>query len=80
MFVYKLDVDWYVEDSDSSIYDCQIGLSSVGSDYPDLLPFTSTHGHRHYTGYHNHLSDGTRYNVLIKATNRAGIETVQVGE
>ncbi|WP_040820478.1 hypothetical protein, partial [endosymbiont of Tevnia jerichonana] len=44
----------------------------------DLLPYMSTHGHRHFITYHPHLMDGQTFYIHIKAVNRAGQQTVQV--
>ncbi|KAK2161993.1 hypothetical protein NP493_1549g00025 [Ridgeia piscesae] len=44
----------------------------------DLLPYTSTHGHRHFITYQPNLMDGQTFYIHIKAVNRAGQQTVQV--
>ncbi|ESO88609.1 hypothetical protein LOTGIDRAFT_165393 [Lottia gigantea] len=70
-------VNWTGLDVESGIYDYQFGLSSERDSIPDLLPFHSTNHHAWYRGYHPQLTDGTEFFIQIKATNKAGLETIQ---
>ncbi|ESO83749.1 hypothetical protein LOTGIDRAFT_168990 [Lottia gigantea] len=70
-------VNWTGIDVESGIYDYQFGLSSERDSIPDLLPFHSTNHHTWYRGYHPQLTDGTEFFIHIKATNKAGLETIQ---
>ncbi|ESO94429.1 hypothetical protein LOTGIDRAFT_175429, partial [Lottia gigantea] len=70
-------VNWTGIDVESGIYDYQFGLSSERDSIPDLLPFHSTNHHAWYRGYHPQLTDGTEFFIHIKATNKAGLETIQ---
>ncbi|XP_055958832.1 uncharacterized protein LOC126829498 [Patella vulgata] len=90
LFMYKMYlsmhshiyVNWTAQGSlqNIGIYDYEFGLASSRSSVsaPDLLPFTSTHHHSWYQGYHPQLSDGTEFYISIKATNKAGKETIRV--
>ncbi|XP_067682774.1 uncharacterized protein [Haliotis asinina] len=75
-----LYVNWTSSDTDSGIYDYQLGLMSHPSREaaPDILPYTSTHHHPHYEGFHLRLSDGQQFHIAVKATNKAGIVTLQI--
>ncbi|KAK2158684.1 hypothetical protein NP493_1763g00001 [Ridgeia piscesae] len=73
-----LELSWFGSDDESGIYAYEVGLSSTGSEDMDLLPYTSTHGHRHFITYHPDLMDGQTFYIHIKAVNRAGQQTVQV--
>ena len=77
-FCLQLELSWFGSDADSGIYAYEVGLSSTGSEDMDLLPYTSTHGHRHFITYHPDLMDGQTFYIHIKAVNRAGQQTVQV--
>ena len=74
----QLEVSWFGSDAESGISTYDVGLSSTGSIDLDLMPYTSSHGHRHMTTYRPNLMDGQTFYVHIKATNRAGQETVEV--
>ena len=74
----QLKVDWTGADPESDIYDCEVGLASEGSNVADVMPFTSTHGHQHILTYHPNMCDGQTVNLLVKAINKAGTETVEV--
>ncbi|XP_067663255.1 uncharacterized protein [Haliotis asinina] len=83
LYVYRehhLFVNWTGSDSQSGIYDYELGLMSdpSGEAAPDILPYTSTHHHPQYQGYHPHLSEGQQFYIAIKAINKAGISTVRV--
>ena len=78
IFVIQLELSWFGSDEESGIHTYEVGLSSTGSEDMDLLPYTSTHGHRHFITYHSNLMDGETFYVHIKAVNRAGSQTVQV--
>ena len=75
---FQLELSWFGSDDESGIHTHEIGLSSTGSEDMDLLPYTSTHGHRHFITYHPDLMDGQTFYIHIKAVNRAGQQTVQV--
>ena len=74
----QLELSWFGSDDESGIYAYEVGLSSMRSEDMDLLPYTSTHGHRHFITYHPDLMDGQTFYIHIKAVNRAGQQTVQV--
>ena len=76
----QIELSWYGEDPESGIYDYEVGLSSTGSDVTDVMPYQSTHGHRHFVSYHPGLGDGATVYFHIKAVSRAGAETIKVGE
>ncbi|XP_046562882.1 uncharacterized protein LOC124271765 [Haliotis rubra] len=83
LYVYRehhLFVNWTGSDSESGIYDYELGLMSdpSGETAPDILPYTSTHHHPQYQGYHPRLSEGQQFYIAIKAINKAGISTVRV--
>ncbi|XP_046561789.1 uncharacterized protein LOC124270793 [Haliotis rubra] len=83
LYVYRehlLFVNWTGSDSESGIYDYELGLMSdpSGEAAPDILPYTSTHHHPQYQGYHPRLSEGQQFYIAIKAINKAGISTVRV--
>ncbi|XP_046572648.1 uncharacterized protein LOC124280704 [Haliotis rubra] len=83
LYVYRehhLFVNWTGSDSESSIYNYELGLMSdpSGEAAPDILPYTSTHHHPQYQGYHPRLSEGQQFYIAIKAINKAGISTVRV--
>ncbi|KAK2183533.1 hypothetical protein NP493_308g03123 [Ridgeia piscesae] len=73
-----LELSWFGSDDESGISAYDVGLSSTGSEDMDLLPYTSTHGHRHFITYHPDLMDGQTFYIHIRAVNRAGQQTVQV--
>ncbi|XP_046345841.2 uncharacterized protein LOC124126446 [Haliotis rufescens] len=80
MYILKehhLYVNWTSSDAESGIYDYELGLMSDPSSEaaPDVLPYTSTHHHPHYEGFHPHLSEGQQFHIAVKATNKAGIVT-----
>ncbi|XP_067663316.1 uncharacterized protein [Haliotis asinina] len=83
LYIYRehhLFVNWTGSDSQSGIYDYELGLMSdpSGEAAPDILPYTSTHHHPKYQGYNPHLSEGQQFYIAIKAINKAGILTVRV--
>ena len=78
IFYIQLEVSWYGSDTDSGIYDYLFGLSTTGEGVPDVLPFTSTHSHRHFHTYHAGLSDMQTVYLHIKAQNKAGLHTEKV--
>ncbi|XP_046557203.1 uncharacterized protein LOC124266453 [Haliotis rubra] len=83
LYVYRehhLFVNWTGSDTESGIYDYELGLMSdpSGEAAPDILPYTSTHHHPQYQGYHPRLSEGQQFYIAIKAINKAGISTVRV--
>ena len=43
---------------------------------PDLLPFTSTHGHHSYHARHAGLSHGLLFYVFLQAVNKAGLQAL----
>ena len=77
-WLLQLELSWFGSDEESGIHTYEVGLSSTGSEDVDLLPYTSTHGHRHFITYHPNLMDGETFYVHIKAVNRAGQQTVEV--
>ena len=74
----KLEMSWYHKDPESNIYDVSVGLSSTHNGEADIMPFTSTEGHRHFVTYSTGLSDGARFYINLKVLNKAGHETKQV--
>ncbi|XP_046543946.1 uncharacterized protein LOC124254113 [Haliotis rubra] len=83
LYVYKehhLYVNWTGSDTDSGIYDYELGLTSDPSveTAPDILPYTSTHHHPQYQGFHPRLSEGQRFYIAIKAINKAGLKSIKV--
>ncbi|KAI0242789.1 hypothetical protein LSAT2_011095 [Lamellibrachia satsuma] len=72
-----LELSWFGSDDESGIHAYDVGLSSTGSEGMDVLPYTSTHGHRHFITYHPDLMDGETFYVHIRAVNRAGQLTVE---
>lgn len=74
----QLELDWTAIDSESGIYDNEVGIASELSDLPDLMPFTSTHGHHHFLTYHPSLDDSETFKILVKSINKAGTETIEV--
>ena len=75
---FQLELSWFGSDAESGIHLYEVGLSSTGSEDVDLLPYSSTHGHRHFITYHPDLMDGETFYIHINAVNRAGKHTVQV--
>ncbi|XP_067680773.1 uncharacterized protein [Haliotis asinina] len=77
---HQLSVNWTSSDAESGIYDYQLGLMSDSSREaaPDIFPYTSTHHHPHYEGYHPHLSEGQQVYVAVKSINRAGLHVTEV--
>ncbi|XP_046571088.1 LOW QUALITY PROTEIN: uncharacterized protein LOC124279320 [Haliotis rubra] len=75
-----LYVNWTSSDAESGIYDYQLGLMSDASREaaPDILPYTSTHHHPHYEGYHPHLSEGQQVYVAVKSINKAALHVTEV--
>ncbi|XP_022102003.1 uncharacterized protein LOC110985345 [Acanthaster planci] len=80
-------ISWTGEDAESSIYDYEIGLSSQPSNpvpdqpsdpTPDLVTFTSTSGHDHFVMYHPHISHGSVFYLVLKATNKAQLASFKV--
>ncbi|XP_048243311.1 uncharacterized protein LOC124141844 isoform X1 [Haliotis rufescens] len=83
LYVYRehhLFVNWTGSDTESGIYDYELGLMSdpSGEAAPDILPYTSTHHHPQYQGYHPRLSEGQQFYIAIKAINKAGASTIRV--
>ncbi|XP_071088930.1 uncharacterized protein [Haliotis cracherodii] len=81
--VYKehhLFVNWTGSDTESGIYDYELGLMSdpSGEESPDILPYTSTHHHPQYQGYHPRLSEGQQFYIAVKAINNAGASASKV--
>ncbi|XP_078682420.1 uncharacterized protein LOC144916894 [Branchiostoma floridae x Branchiostoma belcheri] len=75
----ELSLQWTGEDPESEIYDFEVGLSSTLSpDLPDILPFTSTNAHSHFTTYHPDLDEGKQFYLVLKAINRAQMSTTKV--
>ncbi|XP_067684738.1 uncharacterized protein [Haliotis asinina] len=75
-----LFVNWTGIDTESGIHDYELGLMSYpsGEAAPDILPFTSTHHHPQYQGYHPPLSEGQEFYITIKAINKAGLTAIEV--
>ena len=79
MFIcFQLELSWHGSDPESDIYNYEIGISSTEKGEPDVLPFMSTHAHRHFNKYHPGLVDDQTVYVHIKAINRAGLITTKV--
>ncbi|XP_046575805.1 uncharacterized protein LOC124283822 [Haliotis rubra] len=77
---HHLYVNWTSSDAESGIYDYQLGLMSDASREaaPDILPYTSTHHHPHYEGYHPQLSEGQQVYVAVKSINKAALHVTEV--
>ncbi|XP_046557202.1 uncharacterized protein LOC124266452 [Haliotis rubra] len=77
---HHLFVNWTGSDTESGIYDYELGMMSdpSGEAAPDILPYTSTHHHPQYQGYHPRLSEGQQFYIAIKAINKAGISASKV--
>ncbi|XP_046570884.1 uncharacterized protein LOC124279133 [Haliotis rubra] len=77
---HHLFVNWTGIDTESGIHDYELGVMSnpSGEAAPDILPFTSTHHHPQYQGYHPPLSEGQQFYIAIKAINKAGLTAIQV--
>ncbi|XP_071084119.1 uncharacterized protein [Haliotis cracherodii] len=83
LYIYRehhLFVNWTGSDTESGIYDYELGLMSDPSDEdaPDILPYTSTHHHPQYQGYHPRLSEGQEFYIAIKAINKAALTTIKI--
>ena len=74
----QFEVSWFGSESQSGIYKYEVGLSSTSSEVMDLLPYTSTHGHRHFVSFCPNLMDEQTFYVHIRATSKAGLQTTKV--
>ncbi|XP_070557450.1 uncharacterized protein [Ptychodera flava] len=76
---HYLSVKWTGQDSESEIYDYEIGISNTPSALdPNIMPFTSTHAHSEFLTYHPNLGEGVEFYLIVRATNRARLSTTKV--
>lgn len=70
-----LKVAWDGQDSESDMEDYEVGIGSDKATHsaPDLLPWTSTHGHPVYHARHSGLGHGDIFFVFLRAVNKAGL-------
>ncbi|XP_038057739.1 uncharacterized protein LOC119729229 [Patiria miniata] len=72
-------ISWTGGDTESAMYNYEIGLSSDPSNpTPDLVTFMSTSGHDHFVMYHPHISQGAVFFLVLKAINKAQLSTSKV--
>ncbi|XP_038051300.1 uncharacterized protein LOC119724354 isoform X2 [Patiria miniata] len=71
-----LTISWTAEDTESSIYDYEVGYSS--SLVIDFFTSVSTSGHDHFMLHHPHFSHGSVLHVTVLAINKAQISTSKV--
>ena len=77
--LFQLFLNWTGSDPHSGIHDYEVGLATSGSaDVPDISGYQTTHHHAFYEQFHPTLTQGTPFYILVKAINKAGLETVQV--
>ena len=69
-----IKVTWQGFDAESQMEDYYIGIGSDSStsSAPDLLPLTSTQGHRSYHARHSGLGHGDVLYIFLQALNKAG--------
>lgn len=70
-----LKVRWDGQDFESDMEDYYVGIGSDRTTHsaPDLLPFTSTHGHTVYHARHSGLGQGDTFFLFLRAVNKAGL-------
>ncbi|CAH1259274.1 ADGRL2 [Branchiostoma lanceolatum] len=74
-----LSLRWNGKDPESGVYDYEVGLSSTLSpDLPDIMPFTPTNAHSHFTTYHPNLEEEKQFYLVLKAINRARMSTTKI--
>ena len=68
-------ITWQGEDAESDMEEYYIGMGGdrTTSSAPDLLPFTSTHGHPSYHALHAGLGHGDLFFVFLQAVSKAGL-------
>ena len=69
---------WTGTDTESTVHDYMVALSSTDTPHGDIMPFKSSHGHDYFKTYHPNLVDFQEFYVSVKAINKAGLEAVQV--
>ncbi|KAK7101794.1 hypothetical protein V1264_020121 [Littorina saxatilis] len=71
-----LKLTWEGEDAESEMEDYLVGLGSdrTAATAPDILPFTSTHGHSEYHVRHSGLSHGDVFFIFLRAVSKAGLQ------
>ena len=79
--VCQLFLNWTGSDPESGIYDYEVGLASTTSEaeVADISEYTSTHHHSFYRNHHPTLAEESPFYILIRATNKAGLQAVKVG-
>ena len=78
VFSFQLELTWHGSDSESSIHDYSVALSFTYSGEGDIMPYKSTHESSYFITYHPNLLDMQKFYIMIKAVNKAGLETIQV--
>ncbi|XP_053401015.1 uncharacterized protein LOC128557569 [Mercenaria mercenaria] len=75
---FKVDISWNVTYDVGSVHDYEVGISSTNSEFPDVMDFTSSHGHQHIRLFHPDIFDGEHFYVLIKAITKTSITDIKV--
>ena len=71
---------WECTDTESTIHDYMVALSSTSAGNEDIMPFTSSHGKAYFITYHPNLVDHQEFYISIKAINKAGLEGTKVNK
>ncbi|XP_013386063.1 uncharacterized protein LOC106155675 [Lingula anatina] len=66
---------WEAYDKESQIHGFEVGISSNDGNIlnPDIVGFHSTHNHTYFKRSHSGLGDTSRFFLVIKAKNKAGL-------
>ncbi|XP_053400999.1 uncharacterized protein LOC128557566 [Mercenaria mercenaria] len=75
---FKVDISWNVTYGAGSVHDYEVGIASTNSELPDVMDFTSSHGHQHIRLFHPDIFDGEHFYLLIKAITKASITDIKV--
>ena len=79
MFMLQIEVSWNVSTGASGVHDFHIGIASERTSIPDVMDFTSTHGHQTKRLYHPHLFNGEQFYLMLKSTSKSDVTDVKVG-
>ena len=76
----KVFMNWNVEDAESQIRDVHVGFASDPSEIisPDIVAYEGVHSHNRYSRIHSGLDRGNEFNIILKASNKADLETIVV--
>jgi len=76
----RIQLSWNISDSESQIDDVLIGFASdvTQKTKPDLEDFVSAQTLRTYLNYHEGLDRGVPFYIIIKAINKANLESISV--